>query len=87
MLQLKEEMIYNNFLSCCYFSLSQGGTPPRFLIIDDGWQQITSGNKDANCVVQEGAQLDIYLFSLIPQLLDPAVCFNVNDLIDYVPWN
>lgn len=38
-------------------SLSQGGTPPRFLIIDDGWQQI--GNeivKDENCVVQEGAQ-------------------------------
>lgn len=38
-------------------SLSEGGTPPRFLIIDDGWQQI--GNeivKDDNCVVQEGAQ-------------------------------
>lgn len=38
-------------------SLSQGGTPPKFLIIDDGWQQI--GNeivKDDNCVVQEGAQ-------------------------------
>lgn len=38
-------------------SLAEGGTPPRFLIIDDGWQQI--GNevaKDSNCVVQEGAQ-------------------------------
>ncbi|XP_074320479.1 putative galactinol--sucrose galactosyltransferase 2 [Silene latifolia] len=38
-------------------SLSEGGTPPRFLIIDDGWQQI--GNEVAegeNCVVQEGAQ-------------------------------
>lgn len=38
-------------------SLSKGGAPPRFLIIDDGWQQI--GNeiiKDENCVVQEGAQ-------------------------------
>nr|BAG74565.1 alkaline alpha galactosidase [Tetragonia tetragonoides] len=38
-------------------SLSEGGTPPRFLIIDDGWQQI--GNeivKDENCMVQEGAQ-------------------------------
>ncbi|KAK9671035.1 hypothetical protein RND81_12G002400 [Saponaria officinalis] len=38
-------------------SLSEGGTPPRFLIIDDGWQQI--GNEVINneqCVVQEGAQ-------------------------------
>ncbi|KAL5540838.1 hypothetical protein UlMin_043808 [Ulmus minor] len=37
-------------------SLSEGGTPPRFLIIDDGWQQIESKPKDENCVVQEGAQ-------------------------------
>ncbi|XP_019434156.1 PREDICTED: probable galactinol--sucrose galactosyltransferase 2 isoform X1 [Lupinus angustifolius] len=37
-------------------SLSKGGTPPRFLIIDDGWQQIESKQKDADCVVQEGAQ-------------------------------
>ncbi|KAL3533801.1 hypothetical protein ACH5RR_007322 [Cinchona calisaya] len=36
-------------------SLSEGGTPPRFLIIDDGWQQIGEA-KDPNCVVQEGAQ-------------------------------
>lgn len=42
-----------------YFSLSEGGTPPRFLIIDDGWQQIGSEVKDGGdngCVVQEGAQ-------------------------------
>ncbi|KAG8371935.1 hypothetical protein BUALT_Bualt12G0014500 [Buddleja alternifolia] len=38
-------------------SLSKGDTPPRFLIIDDGWQQIGSEAKeDPNCVVQEGAQ-------------------------------
>ncbi|KAL3819810.1 hypothetical protein ACJIZ3_005715 [Penstemon smallii] len=38
-------------------SLSEGGTPPRFLIIDDGWQQIGNEAKaDPNCVVQEGAQ-------------------------------
>ncbi|XP_054814635.1 probable galactinol--sucrose galactosyltransferase 2 [Prosopis cineraria] len=37
-------------------SLSEGGTPPRFLIIDDGWQQIESKPRDADCVVQEGAQ-------------------------------
>ncbi|KAM7500189.1 hypothetical protein LguiA_024603 [Lonicera macranthoides] len=38
-------------------SLSQGGTPPRFLIIDDGWQQIGGlDSNDNNCVVQEGAQ-------------------------------
>ncbi|KAG4393658.1 hypothetical protein GLYMA_03G137900v4 [Glycine max] len=38
-------------------SLSQGGTPPRFLIIDDGWQQIENKAKDATeCLVQEGAQ-------------------------------
>ncbi|XP_027350540.1 probable galactinol--sucrose galactosyltransferase 2 [Abrus precatorius] len=37
-------------------SLSEGGAPPRFLIIDDGWQQIENKSKDADCVVQEGAQ-------------------------------
>ncbi|XP_020256622.1 probable galactinol--sucrose galactosyltransferase 2 [Asparagus officinalis] len=38
-------------------SLSDGGTPPRFLIIDDGWQQIGSEDKEqSNVVVQEGAQ-------------------------------
>ncbi|MED6206779.1 putative galactinol--sucrose galactosyltransferase 2 [Stylosanthes scabra] len=38
-------------------SLSEGGTPPRFLIIDDGWQQIENKPKEADdCVVQEGAQ-------------------------------
>ncbi|KAF7804085.1 putative galactinol--sucrose galactosyltransferase 2 [Senna tora] len=37
-------------------SLSEGGTPPRFLIIDDGWQQIENKSKDADSVVQEGAQ-------------------------------
>ncbi|XP_068472711.1 probable galactinol--sucrose galactosyltransferase 2 isoform X1 [Phaseolus vulgaris] len=37
-------------------SLSEGATPPRFLIIDDGWQQIESKQKDLDCVVQEGAQ-------------------------------
>lgn len=37
-------------------SLSEGGTPPRFLIIDDGWQQIETKAKDPDCVVQEGAQ-------------------------------
>lgn len=37
-------------------SLSKGGAPPRFLIIDDGWQQIGEEGKDPNCVVQEGAQ-------------------------------
>lgn len=37
-------------------SLSEGGTPPKFLIIDDGWQQIENKEKDENCVVQEGAQ-------------------------------
>ncbi|XXG48581.1 hypothetical protein AAC387_Pa02g2986 [Persea americana] len=37
-------------------TLSEGGTPPRFLIIDDGWQQIGNEVRDPNCVVQEGAQ-------------------------------
>nr|GEV90874.1 probable galactinol--sucrose galactosyltransferase 2 [Tanacetum cinerariifolium] len=37
-------------------SLSEGGTHPRFLTIDDGWQQIGNGNKDSNVVGQEGAQ-------------------------------
>jgi raffinose synthase len=37
--------------------LVDGGTPPRFLIIDDGWQWIGSENKEsANAVIQEGAQ-------------------------------
>ncbi|RXH76687.1 hypothetical protein DVH24_019575 [Malus domestica] len=37
-------------------SLSEGGTPPRFLIVDDGWQQIENKDKDSGVVVQEGAQ-------------------------------
>ncbi|TVU40062.1 hypothetical protein EJB05_13510 [Eragrostis curvula] len=38
-------------------SLADGGAPPRFLIIDDGWQQIASdGKPDQNVAVQEGAQ-------------------------------
>lgn len=38
-------------------SLSEGGTPPKFLIIDDGWQQIGNEDKEqSNVVVQEGAQ-------------------------------
>ncbi|WVZ62420.1 hypothetical protein U9M48_012176 [Paspalum notatum var. saurae] len=38
-------------------SLSKGGAPPRFLIIDDGWQQIASeDDKPDNVAVQEGAQ-------------------------------
>ncbi|GJZ03790.1 probable galactinol--sucrose galactosyltransferase 2 [Tanacetum coccineum] len=40
-------------------SLSEGGTSPRFLIIDDGWQQIGNENKDTNVVVQEGAKLNM----------------------------
>jgi hypothetical protein len=46
--------------SNCKRSLSEGGTPPRFLIIDDGWQQIENKAKeDANAVVQEGAQYEL----------------------------
>ncbi|KAL9319211.1 hypothetical protein ACSQ67_015728 [Phaseolus vulgaris] len=38
-------------------SLSGGGTSPRFLIIDDGWQQIESKPKNGDdCFVQEGSQ-------------------------------
>uniref|UniRef100_A0ACD5U4J4 Uncharacterized protein n=1 Tax=Avena sativa TaxID=4498 RepID=A0ACD5U4J4_AVESA len=39
-------------------TLAEGGAPPRFLIIDDGWQQIDSyDSKDYTGVdVQEGAQ-------------------------------
>lgn len=38
-------------------SLSEGGTPPRFLIIDDGWQQIENKSKEESAsIVQEGAQ-------------------------------
>ncbi|KAL8133434.1 hypothetical protein AgCh_008773 [Apium graveolens] len=37
-------------------SFSEGGISPRFLIIDDGWQQIGTDDKGRDCVVQEGAQ-------------------------------
>ncbi|KAJ3670197.1 hypothetical protein LUZ60_010521 [Juncus effusus] len=38
-------------------SLSEGGAPPHFLIIDDGWQQIGSEIKSTtDVIVQEGAQ-------------------------------
>lgn len=36
--------------------LSEGDTPPRFVIIDDGWQQIGSEVTDPRTTVQEGAQ-------------------------------
>ncbi|KAH9290462.1 hypothetical protein KI387_034579, partial [Taxus chinensis] len=32
-------------------SLSQGGTPPRFLIIDDVWQHIYSEVEDAKGIL------------------------------------
>jgi len=38
-----------------FFSLAQGGTPARFLIIDDGWQSIAADNTlagDATAVTQ-----------------------------------
>lgn len=41
-------------------SLANGGAPPRFLIIDDGWQQIGTEDDDTDehpaVAVQEGAQ-------------------------------
>ncbi|KAJ9181101.1 hypothetical protein P3X46_009267 [Hevea brasiliensis] len=38
-------------------SLSEGGSPLRFLIIDDGWQQIENKSiEDTNIIMQEGAQ-------------------------------
>jgi len=47
--------------------LAEGGTPPRFLIIDDGWQQIGSENKEeANAVVQEGAQYVVFVRRISP---------------------
>ncbi|KAL8091985.1 hypothetical protein AgCh_034318 [Apium graveolens] len=35
-------------------SFSEGGISPRFLIVDDGWQQIGTDNKGNDCVLQEG---------------------------------
>ncbi|KAK1402479.1 hypothetical protein POM88_002084 [Heracleum sosnowskyi] len=37
-------------------SFSERGISPRFLIIDDGWQQFGTDNKGSDCVVQEGAR-------------------------------
>ncbi|KAL8125949.1 hypothetical protein AgCh_013302 [Apium graveolens] len=34
----------------------KGGISPRFLIIDDGWQQIGTDNKGSDYVLQEGMQ-------------------------------
>jgi raffinose synthase len=40
-------------------TLAEGGVPPRFVIMDYGWQQIESDNKpDPSVVVQEGAQFE-----------------------------
>jgi hypothetical protein len=30
------------------FSLREGGAPPKFLIIDDGWQEIVNEFKDVD---------------------------------------
>lgn len=37
-------------------SLSDGGTPAKFLIIDDGWQQIESLNDVVNDDGHDGAE-------------------------------
>lgn len=51
-------------------SLSEGGSPPRFLIIDDGWQQIENKSlKDTNAVVQEGAQYESFPLSFIKAVI------------------
>lgn len=33
----KESRLYGSFCIC---SLEKGGTPPKFVIIDDGWQSV-----------------------------------------------
>lgn len=44
---------------CCGCSLAKGGTPAKFLIIDDGWQSVTentSGYMGSQGVVTAGTQ-------------------------------
>jgi len=43
-----------HFLS---YSLREGGVPPRFLIIDDGWQETVDEFKEADEAIREQAML------------------------------
>jgi hypothetical protein len=49
------ELFFINFLSISP-SLSQGGTPARFLIIDDGWQDTTNEFQKEGEPFVEGSQ-------------------------------
>ncbi|KAF9615660.1 hypothetical protein IFM89_025646 [Coptis chinensis] len=53
--------------------LQRGGTPPRFLIIDDGWQQIgVEANKEPEeCLVQEGVYLQ-YMMQVCLRMACPC---------------
>ncbi|KAF9606117.1 hypothetical protein IFM89_023170 [Coptis chinensis] len=53
--------------------LARGGTPPRFLIIDDGWQQIgVEANKEPEeCLVQEGVYLQ-YMMQVCLRMACPC---------------
>jgi len=39
-----------------FFSLSEGGTPARFLIIDDGWQDVDNEFQKEGEPIIEGSQ-------------------------------
>ncbi|KAB2608268.1 galactinol--sucrose galactosyltransferase 2 [Pyrus ussuriensis x Pyrus communis] len=52
----REKKKLPSFLDWFGWCTWDGGTPPRFLIVDDGWQQIENKDKDSGVVVQEGAQ-------------------------------
>jgi hypothetical protein len=43
-----------HFLS---YSLREGGVPPRFLIIDDGWQETVDEFKEGDEAIREQAVL------------------------------
>lgn len=51
-----EESLFQTILTLFSISLSEGGTPAKFLIIDDGWQDTTNEFQIEGEPFAEGSQ-------------------------------
>lgn len=65
--------------SICFYSLEKGGIPPKFVIIDDGWQSVAMDATGTASKVQDAAK---WVFLL---LLDIWMCVIMHVLpVSYV---
>ena len=42
--------------SCIFASLEKGGTTPKFIIIDDGWQSVSMDPAGTACITDNAAK-------------------------------